>query len=336
MDTRPASPRWTADEIGAAAQLACLLEASAAKPGNVSPGRPFADMRFRDFIVSAVAIGPAMRAASAQSLGHTILRAVKDTRQATAANTNLGIVLLLAPLARAAAVATRADGLRAAVARTLAETTVDDARLVYEAIRLAAPGGLGTAADQDVASEPSESLLEVMRLAAGRDDVAREYATAFETTFDAGVPTLARLEREGIRGDPATVELFLTLLSRRPDTLIARKAGRAAAESVSRGARRVLERGGARTPEGRAALAAFDAELRDPANRFNPGTTADLSAAVLFVHLLRGGKWTATCSVAAISASRFRKTTWCLRRRTSSRSPATGARDCTATTTGRA
>jgi triphosphoribosyl-dephospho-CoA synthase len=286
MNPPPATPQWTADEIAATAQWACLLEASAAKPGNVSPGRPFADMRFQDFIVSAVAIGPAMRAAGARSLGQTILRAVEDTRQVTAANTNLGIVLLLAPLARAAMVSTRADDLRAAVERTLAETTVDDARLVYEAIRLAAPGGLGMAPDQDVASPPTGSLLEVMHLAADRDDVAREYATAFEITFDIGVPTLARLEEGGLRGDRATVELFLTLLSRRPDTLIVRKAGREAAESVSNRARTVLDRGGVHTAEGRAALAMFDEELRDPANRFNPGTTADLSAAALFVHLL--------------------------------------------------
>jgi triphosphoribosyl-dephospho-CoA synthase len=286
MNTPSAGPRWTADQIGAAAQLSCLLEASAPKPGNVSPGRPFTDMRFEDFIVSAVAIGPAMRAAGARSLGTTILTAVQATRQVTEANTNLGIVLLLAPLVRAAALTALGDDLRAAVERTLAATTVDDARLTYQAIRLAAPGGLGKAPDEDVSSEPTATLREVMRLAADRDDVAHEYASGCAITFDIGAPTLAQLEREGLRGDLALVELFLTLLARRPDTLIARKAGREAADSVSVGARDVLARGGVRTPEGRAAIARLDDELRDPSNRLNPGTTADLSAAALFVHLL--------------------------------------------------
>jgi triphosphoribosyl-dephospho-CoA synthase len=286
MSAVSTGPRWSADEIGAAAQLACLIEATAPKPGNVSPGRPFADMCFEDFLFSAVAIGPAMRHAAERSLGDTILVAVQETRRVTPANTNLGIVLLLAPLARAAAFTASGHDLRLALRRALAATTVEDARRTYEAIRFAAPGGLGAAPEEDVSSAPTGSLLDAMRLAAHRDDVAYEYATDYAITFDVGLPALVRLRRAGLGWDDAVVELFLTLLSQRADTLIVRKAGREAAEAVSARANEALDRGGVRTAAGRAAIGRLDDHLRDPDNRLNPGTTADLSAAALFVHLL--------------------------------------------------
>ena len=88
--------------VGLAAQLACLLEVSAPKPGNVSPGRHFADLRYEDFLASALAIGEPMAAAGEHSVGVTVRRAVEATARWSRSNTNLGIVLLFAPLARAA------------------------------------------------------------------------------------------------------------------------------------------------------------------------------------------------------------------------------------------
>src|SRR5206468_5886184 len=88
--------------------------------------------------------------------------------------------------------------LRETLRRVLDATTVDDAREVYAAIRRAAPGGLGRVEAQDVANEPDVTLLEAMRLAAGRDGIAREYATAFEVTFGTGVPALDRARRDGL------------------------------------------------------------------------------------------------------------------------------------------
>src|SRR5687768_4055615 len=92
-----------AGDVAAAAQLACLLEVSAPKPGNVSPGRHFADTRYEDFLASAVAIGAPLAGAGTRPLGATIRLAIEATARWTKSNTNLGIVLLLAPLARAAA-----------------------------------------------------------------------------------------------------------------------------------------------------------------------------------------------------------------------------------------
>ena len=179
----------TGEEIAAAAQLACLLEVSAPKPGNVSPERHFHDTRYEDFLASAVAIGPALARAGDGPLGATIRAAAEATARWTRSNTNLGIVLLLAPLARAAA--RPGSDLRARLAAVLEETTVADAAEAYVAIRLARPGGLGAASAEDVAAPPTVTLREAMALAAERDAIAREYTPRFGLTFEVGVPALA-------------------------------------------------------------------------------------------------------------------------------------------------
>jgi triphosphoribosyl-dephospho-CoA synthase len=253
----------------------------------VSPERHFHDTRYEDFLASAVAIGPALAAADARPLGATILAAVEATARWAKSNTNLGIVLLLAPLARAAA---REGGdLRSRVAAVLDETTVADAADAYAAIRRARPGGLGASRTEDVSAAPTVTLRDAMALAADRDTIAREYATGFALTFDVGAPALAGARRRGLTWSDATVECFLALLAAVPDTHVARKLGRAEAERLSGRAREVVTAGGTATSEGRAALAALDAELRDPRNTRNPGTTADLTCAALFVVILEHG-----------------------------------------------
>jgi triphosphoribosyl-dephospho-CoA synthase len=276
------------EEIAAAAQLACLLEASAPKPGNVSPGIAFHDTRYEHFLASAAAIAPAFLDAGAQPLGETIKRAIEDTRRWTSANTNLGIVLLLAPLARAAHAASPA-ALRDRVRDVLASTTVADAESVYTAIRLANPGGLGDVPAQDVASAPTVALTAAMELAADRDDIAREYASAFARTFTVGVPALEQARSAALDWPDAIVECYLALLADAPDTLIARKLGANAAKEVREGAVAVRAAGAMRTDAGRRAVAAFDLELRGAQNSRNPGTTADITAAAVFVVLLNGG-----------------------------------------------
>jgi triphosphoribosyl-dephospho-CoA synthase len=277
----------TPAEVAAAGQLACLLEVSAPKPGNVSPDRHFHDTRYEDFLASAVAIGPALAQAHSLTLGATIRRAVEDTLRWTKSNTNLGIVLLLAPLGRAAL--GQGGTLRDRLRQVLSTTTVGDAADVYAAIRRARPGGLGRSASEDVAQAPSVSLRDAMALAAERDTVAREYVTDFALTFEIGVPALLAARRERLAWTDAAVETYLTLLEAEPDTHIARKLGAAEAKMVSRRAQEVRAAGGTRSPAGRQALADLDRELRDPRNRRNPGSTADLTCAALFVVILEGG-----------------------------------------------
>lgn len=275
----------SAADIAALAQLACLLEVSAPKPGNVSPGRHFADLTYEDFLTSAVAIGPAFTRVADQPVGETIRQAIELTACWTRTNTNLGIVLLLAPLARAAS---GSGELRSALRRVLDEMTVKDAQAVYAAIRRARPGGLGRSDTQDVASEPDVTLLEAMRLAADRDGIAREYATAFAVTFERGAPTLTRARADGLSWSDAVVETYLTLLAHSIDTHIVRRTSVAAAERVSSLAREALEAGGVRSATGRQAVEDMDRAMRDARNSNNPGTTADLTAAAIFVTLIAG------------------------------------------------
>lgn len=270
--------------LGLHAQLACLWEATARKPGNVHRFRDFEDTTYLDFAVSAAAIAGVIARAPHTRVGATTRECVRLTRLVTPRNTNLGIVLLLAPLARASA---RPD-LRACVADVLADLDADDASLAYQAIRLANPGGLGSARDQDVRDEPRISLRQAMTLAADRDLVARQYANGFAEVFDDGAPAvLEGIERTGsIEG--GIVHAHLHLLSRHPDSLIARKRGIEEASEASSRARRVLDLGWPHRPEGRQALDDLDTWLRAEGNSRNPGTTADLIAACLFVLLRRG------------------------------------------------
>jgi len=277
-----------AAQVAAAAQLACLLEVSAPKPGNVSPFAAFRDASYEDYLASAAAIGPTLAAAGERPLGATIRAAVEATARWAPSNTNLGLVLLLAPLARAALTPGGAS-LRDRLAATLAATTVADARDTYAAIRLGAPGGLGRAPDQDVAGTPTATLRDVMAMAVERDAIAREYASDFRTTFELGAPALRAALADRLPWRDAVVETYLTLLAAAPDTHIARKLGLPAAVTVQQRGRSVLDAGGVRTAPGREAIAALDGELRDEANTLNPGATADLTGAAIYLVLLEGG-----------------------------------------------
>jgi triphosphoribosyl-dephospho-CoA synthase len=296
MTGEGAGPLGAAD-VAVAAQLACLLEASAPKPGNVSPGRHFSDVRYEDFLASAAAIGGPLSGAASRPLGATIRLAVEATARWSRTNTNLGVILLLAPLAKVAIEEGVGNLFRKSASERvpdtllhlLQSTTVEDARDVYAAIRLAAPGGLGEAAAQDVKDDPTVSLLETMRLAAGRDAIAREYATGFETTFGIGVPALQGARRDGLDWDDAVVETFLTLLAAHPDTHISRRGGAARAQAASRLAQIALAEGGVRSDGGRRSIEDMDRALRDPQHIANPGATADLTAAAIFIVLLYGG-----------------------------------------------
>ena len=292
--------RLTGVEIAWAAQLACLFEVSVEKPGNVSPRVGFADARFEDFAASAVAIGPAMGDAGLAGVGETIARAAAATRRLVATNTNLGMILLLAPLAKAAArlgaggdprAAPHDAGgdLRAALHDVLEGLTVQDARLAYAAIRTAAPAGMGEVERHDVGEDAvTVTLRAAMDAARERDSIAREYVTDFAITFTLGAATLQRCWQDGAAFSDAVVTAFLTILAAVPDTLIARKNGLRAAEDVSRRAARVLAAGGRFSERGRARLAELAGELGDEAHALNPGTTADLVAAALFVFLTEG------------------------------------------------
>jgi triphosphoribosyl-dephospho-CoA synthase len=267
--------------IGLYAQLACIWEATARKPGNVHPFCDHDDAGYIDFLTSAAAIAPVLVEAGTRSVGATVLEAVQRTRQVVRANTNLGIILLLAPLARAEP---WPDG-RAVVSAVLDALTIEDAALAYQAIVLSGAGGLGQAPEQDVRKMPTVSLREAMALAADRDRIARQYATGFADVFDQGAPAiLSGIDHTGCL-EGGIIHAYLHLMSLFPDTLIGRKRGTAEAAESARRAAAVLSAGWPQSPTGRAALDELDTWLRAKGHQRNPGTTADLIAASLFVLL---------------------------------------------------
>jgi triphosphoribosyl-dephospho-CoA synthase len=278
-------------DLGLHAQLACVWEATARKPGNVHRFRDFADTTYLDYLASAAALGPVIAGAGHHSVGAIVYHAVRSRQNVASRNTNLGMALLLAPLAKAASRGREPPekDYRDRVRAVLRELTADDAAQVYAAIRLAQPGGLGTVDEQDVRSEPTLPLRDAMALAADRDLVARQYVDDFAVVFDQGAPTvLAGIERTGcVEG--GIIHAYLHLMTCYPDSLIVRKRGPDEAREAAARARAVLDAGWPHAPEGRRAIRELDDWLRAADHQRNPGTTADLVAASLFV-LLRTGR----------------------------------------------
>lgn len=271
----------TVGSRGWCAALAGVLEATAEKPGNVHPRRSFPDLTHDDLVAAAAAIAPAMDRAPTTRLGRTIRDAVAASRAAVDTNANLGIVLLTAPLAAVP------DGVAldaAAVDDLLASLDTADASDVWQAIAVARPGGLGRVDRDDVHGPPPSDLRAAMRAAADRDLIARMWAEGFEPLFTGPVADLRAALAAGVPPLEAIVECHLRQLAREPDSLIARRHGPATAREVSAGAAAILRLPPAERP---AAVAAFDDALGCP-RRLNPGTTADVVAAALYI-LLRSG-----------------------------------------------
>ncbi len=255
---------------------ACHAELAALKPGNVHVHSEGHGMTVEDFRYSAAAAAPAL-CRPRVAIGRRIRDAVEASWEAVPRNTNLGIILLAAPLIAAAE--SGAGDLRDRVARVLEALTVGDAADCFAAIARANPAGLGRVPAQDVAAAPTATLRAAMILAAERDRVARQYATDYEDIFAIGVARIAASRR---RGDPAewtTTLVYLDFLAAFPDSHIARKYGAETAERV----RREAEAFGQRLPGDPTAafplLLELDRDLK--ARGLNPGTSADLTVASL-------------------------------------------------------
>jgi triphosphoribosyl-dephospho-CoA synthase len=272
-----------AARIAAAFVAACRDELDAPKPGNV---HVFADghrMTADEFVRSAEAAAGPLSMPGAR-VGLRMLQAVEATRAAVGTNTNLGIILLCAPLA-AAAERGRAD-LRRALVHILADLDIADADLAFRAISLASPGGLGHADQNDVRDPARVTLGEAMAQAAGRDRVAYQFSSQFEDIFDRGLPMYRAACVRWVDPKWATLAVYLGFLALCPDSHIARKHGAAIAEDVRQSAigfeRRLQSAAAPETLLG--ALLAWDRALKQGA--VNPGTSADLTVATLFAHRL--------------------------------------------------
>ncbi len=276
MTTRP-------DLIAEAFRWACFAELDAPKPGNV---HVFADghrMTAADFVASADAAAPHLSASGAR-VGARILGAVEATFEAVGSNTNLGIILLCAPLAAAAE--NDISDLRASLIEVLQRLDTRDAELTHRAIVLAAPAGLGRSERHDVFEPPTVSLLDAMSEASDRDRVARQYATSFSDIFEVGLPRLEAAVRRSADLRWAILATYLEFLSAFPDTHIVRKYGPRAADKVC-GVAAAFQRALHTTKHPETllpGLLTWDAALK--ADGINPGTSADLTVATLFANRL--------------------------------------------------
>ena len=258
---------------------ACRAELGALKPGNVHIHAGGHGMEVAQFEASAAAAAPHI-AAQDEKVGTRILRAVEDSFAVAGCNTNLGIVLLCAPLA-AAAQREGSANLRERLHGVLTALDADDTAAVYAAIRLANPGGLGSVDEQDVAAPPSVGLIQAMAMAAERDRIAAAYVTDYTEIFDFGLPVLANAMEATDDERHAITTLHMAFLAFFPDSHIARKYGMETAEAVRTQAHALapLWQPAAR-PDTAQNLLDFDADLKR--RGINPGTTADLVVATLF------------------------------------------------------
>jgi len=129
--------------------------------------------------------------------------------------------------------------------------------------------------------------INIFELCMERDSICSEWVTGFRIIFDEGYPYLAsQLEINDV--NDSILNTFLLLLSRHPDSLIARKKGPREAEKLRHKAGKILEAGGAGEKDGKRMLANLDKKLQSEKGLMNPGTTADLTAASIFILLLTG------------------------------------------------
>jgi triphosphoribosyl-dephospho-CoA synthase len=284
-------------------EISCLMEATARKPGNVHPAAAFVDLNYDDFARAAAAIGQPLANVRQAGLGRAVYDAIEATREQSRSNVNLGIALLLAPLAAVPDEIPLGDGIE----RVLSQTTVTDAEHVYAAIRLARPGGLGKAGSQDVHDRPTITLREAMALAADRDRIAEQYASGFAYLLQMARPWLLDSWRwchelgsviqqmEQVLGLPGIVpweacviRLQLKLLADAPDSLVVRKCGPAVAAELQLRAAELHRSDWPARMTGWPLLHQFDNWLRADGHRRNPGTTADLIAATLYAAIRDG------------------------------------------------
>jgi len=259
---------------------ACEAELRAFKPGNVSVHSEGHDMTVEDFRRSAQA-SAAPLCDLGLSLGEKIFQAVRATREAVGCNTNLGIVLLAAPLMQACLSTKEGLSLRESLNQVLRNTTVEDADWVYQAIRLASPGGLGESDHQDIHSKPQVTLLEAMEIAAGWDRIAWQYVNSYANVFDLAVPRYHRGMSLWANEEWATVAVFAALLKSIPDSHIERKFGpQFNAEVADKLSQVECALFASDTPDQTLPLL-HEVDAVFKSKGLNPGTTADLTVACL-------------------------------------------------------
>jgi triphosphoribosyl-dephospho-CoA synthase len=278
-------------DIMKASQIACCLEVSSFKPGNVHRNRDYRDIKYHHFINSGIAFGNVVYEASQKDrdVGLYIKKAVIESKKWSPTNANLGIIMLHIPIAMASGrlESFNENKLRDNLKKIAENTTVEDALNVYDAINIAMAYVNKPKKGPDVTSEEAKkeliekglTLLDVYKISAEWDNISKEWVDNFKISFE-GYNLLKKYYNELDNINLAVTKTFLNLLSKYPDTLIARKRGFETALEVSKMAEEVLNNF---TEE---KVKEFDRYLSKDGNKLNPGTTADLIASSLMIFIL--------------------------------------------------
>lgn len=297
------------NEIGKLGEIATLLEVSAyPKPGNVHRTQDFEDMKYEDFLISSVCIGQPLRNVTEKTfhyypnlidqinVGEDILGCVEHTNRLVKTNTNLGIALLLIPLAASVATITSDESINVLPGKLdliLKYSQPDDAIAFVKAIVLSNAGGMDKKTDKyDVNNDNTINdiiqnninLFNLLEMSSKYDKLSYELTHKLPVLTKIGFSTYTDLTNQYTKND-ATLELYLRILSTTPDTLISRKYGEKIAKNVSDKAKSILKDTDIATEERKDSLIEFDNYLRS--NKYNPGTTADFTAASIFISLIQ-------------------------------------------------
>ena len=295
-------------EIAKLGEIATLLEVSGfPKPGNVHRTQNFDDMKYEDFLISSVSIREYLEIAtynaskfypnvlSEVKIGSCILGCIESTQSLVETNTNLGISMLLVPLAASCGALHNSDSIETlpyVLDTIMRNTTSEDAVALVKAITLANAGGLDDKTDKyDVNNENTiqeiidndVNIYDLLEMSAKRDKISYELINGMPVISKIGYPAYVQSMDKYSKND-ATLETYLTILANVPDTLITRKYGEEVAFKISHKAKSILESTEIASKERLNALKEFDVSLRK--NKYNPGTTADFTAASIFIALV--------------------------------------------------
>jgi len=291
-------------------QLAMVLEVSASpKPGNIDRDHNYEDTQYEHFLASAVSVYPVMEDAANNKVGvgSLIKRAVcESAKWQNGGNTHFGAFILLIPLVMAAgnilAQGKRVftlEELTSCAHRIVKRTDPMDAVEFYRSFHSAGvrvnsvdefdmqdESSIGSLRDRNV------TLYDLMEISKGYDLIANEWTTGFKRCACCGEMIIHQMGNAGESGlniNDIIVYAFLKVLSENPDTFILTKFDTQTAEYVSGRAREILseyKRQGSNLDAVRPVIQTFDEELLQ--KKINPGSTADIIIAGLFIALLGG------------------------------------------------
>jgi triphosphoribosyl-dephospho-CoA synthase len=274
------------DDLKSAYLFSCKKDIELIKPGNVNLLSSHKDTKAQDYLDSAILSSKELFNQN-YSLGKRILESVNVTRSQVNVNTNLGIILLCAPVIQSYIDFNNLD-LREGIKKTLSTTSIKDTHDLCAAINISSPGGLGDRDMYDTASYPNASIKEIMDYSQEYDRISYQYSHNFSDIFDFIIPKLEFLNQRYESLDISLSLLFIEILAKIPDSHISRKFGDKIAKKTSNNAHdllKILDR--EHDPDYLAkALNNLDYEYKKKG--INPGTTADLLVASLMIYKISG------------------------------------------------